>query len=64
MGDMGDVFKEWRVLKKKRRAELGIPCQKCIELLPKAHPKILLPGQVCRMHGWRAPERRVRGETP
>ncbi len=47
MGDMGDIFNEWRAHKKARRESLGLPCPACKVNLPKAQPKILLPGQRC-----------------
>ena len=57
MGDMADVFNEWRAHKKQLRADHGQPCPRCIELLPKAQPKILLPGQICKMHKYRDPRK-------
>ena len=47
MGDMGDVFNEWRAHKKAQRERLGVPCPTCTIKLPKAQPKVLLPGQRC-----------------
>lgn len=47
---MIDAF---RVLKKLRAAErqaFGVPCPVCIERLPRAQPKVLLPGRTCRAH--------------
>lgn len=37
-------------LRKYQRERLGSPCPECQSRLPRAHPKILLPGQVCRAH--------------
>lgn len=55
MGDMGDYYRDVKEWKKERRKKLGIPCPDCQRLLPKAHPSILLPGQKCKMHPFRAP---------
>ena len=41
--------------KKRLRAKYGAPCPECQRLLPKAHPSILLPQQVCRIHKYRDP---------
>ena len=57
MGDMGDDFRAWREAKHKARKEHGVLCEDCIRLLPKASPSILLPGQKCSMHPFRAPQR-------
>lgn len=58
MGDMGDDYRAWREEKRKARKEQGIRCEECMRLLPKAHPSILLPGQKCSMHNFRAPQRK------
>ena len=58
MSDMGDDFRFWREQKKENRRKHGIPCEDCIRLLPKAHPSILLPGQKCKMHDFRAPRKK------
>ena len=47
MGDVGDTFRELDAVMKERKARLGIPCPNCKKRLPKAQPKILLPGQKC-----------------
>lgn len=49
-------------LRKARREfkrRYATPCQQCVELLPKAHPSMLLPGQKCRIHGWTNPAPRL-----
>lgn len=55
MGDEGDFWRDVRQHRKEQRAKLGIPCPECVRLLPKADPKILLPGQRCRMHKYTDP---------
>ena len=47
MGDMGDDFKALRDVMQERKARLGVACPACTVKLPKAQPKILLPGQKC-----------------
>ena len=55
MGDEGEFWKAVRQARRDDRAKLGVPCPECKRLLPKAHPKILLPGQRCKMHTYRDP---------
>ena len=47
MGDMAEVFREYKAYKKDRRQKLGMTCPDCAVRLPKTHPKILMPGQRC-----------------
>lgn len=51
----GQFWHTWRQSRKEDRARLGVPCPRCVVLLPKAHPKILMPGQRCKMHNYRDP---------
>jgi hypothetical protein len=53
MSDEGEFWRDVREHHRKQRAEHGIPCPVCVEKLPKADPTILLPGQRCRIHGYR-----------
>lgn len=55
MGDMGDYFNDLRQSRRERRAELGVCCPRCAIARPKAHPSILLPGQRCKVDGYRDP---------
>lgn len=55
MGDMGDDFRAHREHMRELRSKIGQPCPECQRLLPKASPSILLPGQRCRIHGYRDP---------
>lgn len=52
-GDEGDFWRDIREAKKVERAAHGRPCPECVAKLPKASPTILLPGQRCRIHGYR-----------
>ena len=47
MGDMAEIFNEWKEYKKESRQMLGMPCPDCTIRLPKAQPKILMPNQKC-----------------
>lgn len=53
MSDYGDMCREMRDFKKQSRERFGIPCPECSKKLPKADPTILLPQQVCKIHGYR-----------
>lgn len=48
--DMGEMFDLMRAGKRAIRQAFGQPCPRCVELLPRANPTILLPGQRCRIH--------------
>ena len=58
MGGMGDIFNEWKAHKKELRATLGVPCPMCNVKQPKREPTILLPGQRCKVDGYRDPRPR------
>lgn len=58
MSDYGDMCKELREEKRELRARLGVNCPECVAKLPKACPSILLPGQRCRIHGYKDPRKR------
>lgn len=62
MGDMGDYFNDLRHARREARAKLGVNCPQCAVKRPKAHPSILLPGQRCKVDGYRDP--RPRTPTP
>lgn len=55
MSDTIDAYRDLKEHHRQVRAKFGTPCPVCVEKLPRAHPKILLPQQVCRMHGYRDP---------
>lgn len=57
-GDYGDLCREARELRKQAREKHGVPCPDCVNLLLKACPSILLPGQRCKIHGYRDPRPR------
>ena len=58
MSDYGDMCRDIREARRDARAKHGVPCPKCVALLPKASPTILLPEQRCKIHGYRDPRRR------
>ena len=47
MGDQAEIWREYKRYQKERREKLGVRCPDCTVRLPKAHPKILMPGQKC-----------------
>lgn len=55
MGDMGEYFNDLRESRKERRRTHGVDCPRCKEVRPKAHPSILLPGQRCKVDGYKDP---------
>lgn len=55
MGDMGDYFNDLKSDRKWRRETYGVNCPQCGKVRPKAHPSILLPGQRCKVDGYRDP---------
>jgi len=50
MSDMTDAFRDLKDMRKREREVFGLPCPVCRQKLPRAHPKILKPGQLCRAH--------------
>lgn len=50
MSDMSDMYRDVKVMRQIEREKFGVKCPVCIERLPKAQPKVLLHGQVCRAH--------------
>ena len=62
MGDMGDFYNEIKASRKAQRDALGVDCPKCQQLRPKANASILLPGQRCKVDGYRDPRPRAQIE--
>lgn len=58
MGDVGDYWNEAREERRELRATLGVNCPMCNVKQPKRTPSILLPGQRCRVDGYRDPRPR------
>lgn len=55
MGDMGDIFKAMKQERSELRERLGVDCSGCKVKEPKRTPTILLPGQRCKVCGYRDP---------
>jgi hypothetical protein len=53
MSDMIDDFRALKEFRKQMRADLGIKCPKCAQARPRAHATILMPGQRCKVDGYR-----------
>lgn len=47
MSEIGDDFQAIKAVMQERKARLGANCPACTVKLPKAIPKVLLPGQKC-----------------
>lgn len=52
MGDMGEIFNDWKAYRKKQRELYGVACPMCNVNQPKRIPTILLPGQRCKVDGY------------
>ncbi|MFG1429354.1 hypothetical protein [Roseixanthobacter glucoisosaccharinicivorans] len=55
MSDMGELYSALRAERRDRRARFGVNCPRCREKQPKRTPSILLPGQRCKVDGYRDP---------
>lgn len=55
MSDMIETFHAINDHKKLIRAKFGVDCPHCILNRPRANPSKLLPGQRCRVDGYRDP---------
>ena len=58
MGDTGDTFNALRAYNKERKARLGINCPDCNVKQPKRIPTRLLPGQRCKVCGYKDKRKR------
>ena len=63
MSDMADYWHDVKAARRERRAELGVNCPGCPKIQPKRIPTVLLPGQRCRVCGYRD-ERARDAEVP
>lgn len=59
MGDMGDMLNAMREERRNLRSRFGNECPRCKQVRPKARPSILLPGQICKVDGYRDPRPRI-----
>lgn len=55
MGDMGDYYNDLKDYKREQRQKYGVKCPQCTIARPKADASILLPGQRCKVDGYRDP---------
>ena len=55
---MGAFWRDVKADRAERRERLGIACPQCRVKQPKRTPTILLPGQRCRVDGYRDPRPR------
>jgi hypothetical protein len=63
MSDEGEFWRDVREARREERAKYGKPCPECVRLLPRACPTILVPGQRCKIHGYRDPRPPLTGES-
>lgn len=59
MSDVADTFNAVRDERRRLREKFGKECPRCKDVRPKAHASILLPGQTCRVDGYRDPRPRI-----
>lgn len=59
MSEIGETFALLKDGKRALRAKYGRDCPKCRELRPRANPSLLLPGQRCKVDGYRDPRPRI-----
>lgn len=59
MGDMGDFWRDVKEARSAAREAYGVDCPTCTVKLPKAIPTLLLPGQRCKVCGYRDPRKRT-----
>lgn len=57
-GDVGEFWRDVNADRRERRVRLGVNCPGCPKIQPKRTPTILLPGQRCRVCGYRDPRPR------
>ena len=57
--EMGEFWRDVKDARRERRAEHGRDCPLCPKLQPKRIPTVLLPGQKCRVCGYRDPRQRT-----
>lgn len=60
--ETGDMWRDWKDGKRNLRHTHGVNCPQCAVARPKAHPSILLPGQRCKVDGYRDPRARLTDE--
>lgn len=60
--ETGDMWRDWKDGQRNIRQTHGVNCPQCAVARPKAHPSILLPGQRCKVDGYRDPRSRLTDE--
>jgi hypothetical protein len=56
---MGAFYRDVRDARTEKRRSLGRECPQCHILRPKTNASILLPGQRCKVDGYRDPRLRL-----
>lgn len=60
--ETGDMWRSWKDGQRNLRRVHGVNCPDCTKGRPKAHPSILLPGQRCKVDGYRDTRPRLTDE--
>lgn len=58
MGDVGDDWRAHKEWMRDRKEKLGVDCPGCPKIQPKRIPTRLLPGQRCKVCGYKDPRPR------
>lgn len=58
MSDTIDDFRALRDHRREQRARYGVPCPECAIARPRAPASLLMPGQRCKVDGFRDPRPR------
>lgn len=53
MGDVGDYWNDVKFDRRQRREKFGVACPRCKEVRPRTCASILMPGQRCKVDGYR-----------
>ena len=62
MGDVGDDFRALNDYRKQQKRLHGVDCPGCPVIQPKRIPTRLMPGQKCRVCGYRDPRKDARND--
>lgn len=59
MGDMGEFYNDLKEVRRDLRQQHGVECPRCKVVRPKTNASVLLPGQRCKVDGYRDPRPRL-----
>lgn len=58
LDSMGGFYRDLKEHRRELRERLGVNCPRCNKKQPKRTPTVLLPGQRCKVDGYRDPRKR------